>query len=99
MLPISSRLFIFQSGVKTPTVLSGFEDQLVLYGREVQATKSVPRGAMNLGRIMRKFNASLTAITTAIELHVPVAADLSYKSVQPIPQPFPWEKTYLILQF
>lgn len=84
-ITVSSEPLALQTGVNISTILQMFEDQHVLYAREVQEAKSVTQGKLTVRRSERKDMASLAAITKAIKRQVLVAAGASSKAVQPLP--------------
>lgn len=59
---------------KPLTIFPRFEDNYVLYGRELQETKAVVGGTISLQRNKREGTASLVKTTTSIKLQVSVAS-------------------------
>lgn len=69
----------------TLTIMLKFEDRDFSCEWEVQETKAKTRKIVPWKRNKMKCTPNLEAVVLAVNLHVPVAADLSSKAVQPLP--------------
>lgn len=74
-----------QSGLKTPTILPGLEDNNFLYGMEIQDSNTMTGEKITLRRNKREDKASPVAMTKAFKIQVPVPGCWLSNAVQPLP--------------
>lgn len=83
------------SAEKIPTILPGFENHHVIFGRGFQETRSGIGGKIGFGGNQTKPTASMATITTAVKCQKPVADGLSSKASQLLPPIVPTERDIL----